>query len=207
MSRKNNMPWVAVLGADGSGKSTVIDGLIAHLASQKIDVVYQHWRPVLGGKDESDNGPVVDPHAQTPRGIVASMLKVAVLLAIWRLSFWGDLGKQRREGKLILFDRFYADLLNDPIRYRYGGSRIFASILFKCMPKPDLVILLDAEAEVLYARKPEVEMGELKKIVSRYRQYIKNEKRGLLINADQDVHQVIADAIKAVEQVLHTRLL
>jgi len=196
------MPWVAVLGADGSGKSTVIDGLIEHLASKKIDVVYQHWRPVLGGKDESDNGPVVDPHAQTPRGMVASMLKVGVLLVIWRLSFWGDIGKQRKQGKLVLFDRFYADLLNDPIRYRYGGSRVFASIVFKWMPKPDLIILLDAEAEVLYARKPEVEMGELKKIVSRYRDYIDNEKRGKLINSDQEVKKVIADAVVAIEQVL-----
>lgn len=202
MSGKNNMPWVAVLGADGSGKSTVIDGLIEHLASKKIDVVYQHWRPVLGGKDESDNGPVVDPHAQTPRGMVASMLKVGVLLVIWRLSFWGDIGKQRKQGKLVLFDRFYADLLNDPIRYRYGGSRVFASIVFKWMPKPDLIILLDAEAEVLYARKPEVEMGELKKIVSRYRDYIDNEKRGKLINSDQEVKKVIADAVVAIEQVL-----
>lgn len=202
MSRRNKMPWVAILGADGSGKSTVIDGLIAHLASKEIDVVYQHWKPVLGGKDESDNGPVVDPHAQTPRGIVASMLKVGVLLAIWRLSFWGDLGKQRKEGKLILFDRFYADLLNDPIRYRYGASRAFASILFKCMPKPDLILLLDAEAEVLYARKPEVELGELKKIISRYRHYIKNEKCGLLVNSDQPVNDVIADVIAAAEKVL-----
>ena len=202
MGGKNNMPWVAVLGADGSGKSTVIDGLIEHLASKKIDVVYQHWRPVLGGKDESDNGPVVDPHAQTPRGMVASMLKVGVLLVIWRLSFWGDIGKQRKQGKLVLFDRFYADLLNDPIRYRYGGSRVFASIVFKWMPKPDLIILLDAEAEVLYARKPEVEMGELKKIVSRYRDYIDNEKRGKLINSDQEVKKVIADAVVAIEQVL-----
>lgn len=196
------MPWVAVLGADGSGKSTVIDGLIEHLASKKIDVVNQHWRPVLGGKDESDNGPVVDPHAQTPRGMVASMLKVGVLLVIWRLSFWGDIGKQRKQGKLVLFDRFYADLLNDPIRYRYGGSRVFASTVFKWMPKPDLIILLDAEAEVLYARKPEVEMGELKKIVSRYRDYIDNEKRGKLINSDQEVKKVIADAVVAIEQVL-----
>ena len=202
MSGKNNMPWVAVLGADGSGKSTVIDGLIEHLASKKIDVVNQHWRPVLGGKDESDNGPVVDPHAQTPRGMVASMLKVGVLLVIWRLSFWGDIGKQRKQGKLVLFDRFYADLLNDPIRYRYGGSRVFASIVFKWMPKPDLIILLDAEAEVLYARKPEVEMGELKKIVSLYRDYIDNEKRGKLINSDQEVKKVIADAVVAIEQVL-----
>ena len=130
------------------------------------------------------------------------MLKVGVLLVIWRLSFWGDIGKQRKQGKLVLFDRFYADLLNDPIRYRYGGSRVFASIVFKWMPKPDLIILLDAEAEVLYARKPEVEMGELKKIVSRYRDYIDNEKRGKLINSDQEVKKVIADAVVAIEQVL-----
>jgi len=75
-------------------------------------------------------------------------------------------------------------------------------MLFKGMPKPDLIILLDAEAEVLYARKPEVEMEELKKIVSRYRLFIKNEKRGLLVNSDQEVQKVIADAVRAVEGVL-----
>lgn len=202
MSRKNNMPWVAILGADGSGKSTVIDGLIAHLETKKIGVEYQHWRPVLGGKSNKDSGPVVDPHAQVPRGMMASWVKILVLLFIWRCSFLGALGKHRNEGKLIIFDRFYADLLNDPIRYRYGGGRFFASLIFKLMPKPDLIVLLDAEAEILYARKPEVEIEELRRIVTRYRHYIKNKKQGLLVHSDQPVNKVISDVVDAVEKIL-----
>ena len=70
------------------------------------------------------------------------------------------------------------------------------------MPKPSLVILLDAEAEVLYHRKPEVELHKLKQIVADYRKYIASIPHGVLINSNQNVDKVISDVVRKVESVL-----
>jgi thymidylate kinase len=48
------------------------------------------------------------------------------------------------------------DGLVDPVRYRYTGPRWLLKLIWRLTPKPDLIILLDAPAEVLQARKQEV---------------------------------------------------
>ena len=189
------------MGADGSGKSTVIDGVTEYLDSEGITVNYQHWRPVIGDKKEN-SAPVSDPHSRPARGVVASWLRVVALTTVWWRSYFKHLVKLRKKGTLIIFDRFYADLLVDPRRYRYGGGKSFAAFFFHFMPKPDLVILLDAEAEVLFARKPEVALEPLREIVSGYRKYINDANNGVLINSDQTVNQVMSDVLKEVNRLI-----
>lgn len=165
-------------------------------------MLYQHWRPVLDQNAKNNTTTVEDPHAQPSRSAVSSWARICILVSIWRLSFWGHLKKVRAAGKLIIFDRFYGDLLVDPKRYRYGGGRWFSSCAFKLMPKPNLVILLNARAEVLYARKPEVEIEELKRIVARYQKYVSSLKNGLVIDAEQSVEDVVKDVQSAVQNIL-----
>lgn len=60
------------------------------------------------------------------------------------------------QNNLIVFDRYYHDLLVDPRRYRYGGPMWLVRWIGKLIPKPDLWVLLDAPPHVLQARKQEV---------------------------------------------------
>jgi thymidylate kinase len=192
------MPWIVFLGADGAGKSTVIDRVTSYLCERGVEVNYQHWRPTLREKRDGKGQLVDDPHALPPRGKVESWGKVFILMAIWRYSFLTHLKVARQRGELIIFDRFYGDLLIDARRYRYGGGAWYAKMIFKLMPQPDLIFLLDADAEVLFQRKPEVELGELKHIVSRYRAYVVKHIKGRIINAEQAVDLVVEDVLTEV---------
>jgi thymidylate kinase len=198
---KNKMPWIVILGADGAGKSTVISKVVAYLGERNIQVNYQHWRPTIQKKQVTEGQVVTDPHALPPRGCVASWARVIILLVIWWYSFLHDIKISRKIGELVIFDRFYGDLLVDPRRYRYGGGAWYARMIFKMMPQPDLVILLAADAEVLYQRKPEVELGELHKIVARYRAYTDKHCKGRIINAEQTVDLVVADVLSELREL------
>ena len=52
------------------------------------------------------------------------------------------------------------DAIVDPKRYRYGGPIWLLNLIWKITPKPDLIVLLDAPAEVIQQRKKEVPFEE-----------------------------------------------
>ena len=68
---------------------------------------------------------------------------------------------QLAQGKLILFDRYFSDCLVDPKRYRLPASCPgMAELVARLLPKPDLIVVLDAPATVLQQRKCEVTPAE-----------------------------------------------
>ena len=67
---------VVVLGTDGCGKSTVVEGLEPQLAARFAEVRVLHLRPRLGRGGPSGGKAVANPHAPAPRGSFASAIKL-----------------------------------------------------------------------------------------------------------------------------------
>ena len=196
------MKWVAIIGADGAGKSTVIEGVEAHLEAKGLDYNYHHWCPRFSKSLKPYSGDASDPHKLAPRGKFTSYLKLLKLfLHWWEFKLRGVLGKT---APIVIVDRFYGDLLVDPIRYRYGGSLGLARFVFKFFPKPEKVILLHASAETLYQRKQEVEMKILTQTVRKYSDYIKAVD-GVLIDAERPVDEVIASMCRELDFIHHSK--
>ena len=77
-------------------------------------------------------------------------------------------------GRIVLFDRhFYSDYYSHDIAASDGerslSQRLHGFILEHLYPKPDLVILLDAPTEVLWARKQE---GSYEAVAQRREEYL-----------------------------------
>ena len=158
---------VAILGPDGAGKSTVVRGLVETFDhSLKVGFWGRkrlfHWRPQVFALAKTA-GPVTNPHGKSPRGSVFSM----AFLSIAFLDHWiGYILVTRplvAKAHLVIFDRYFHDVLVDPRRYRYGGPTWFAALLSRMAPEPDLVILLDAPEELILARKAELPPVEIQR--------------------------------------------
>ena len=65
---------VVFLGADGSGKSSVIERITADLVPTFCHTQYMHLRPGIGIKRHA-GPPVTDPHAQPVRGWTGSAFR------------------------------------------------------------------------------------------------------------------------------------
>jgi thymidylate kinase len=192
------MPFIAFLGCDGSGKSAVITGVGERLRARGLSVVHGHWMPKALHRQPAVNrsSSVEDPHGLPPRGALVSALKLMWLAANWWLAWWRGLRRSSRGG-VVLFDRYHADLLVDPRRYRYGGPMSLARLASFLMPRPDLVIYLDAPAEVLLARKQEVPLEALERGRAAYLALAARDGGIRVIDASRPL-EVVLDEVTAL---------
>ncbi|MGA2902588.1 MAG: hypothetical protein ABSD98_02050 [Candidatus Korobacteraceae bacterium] len=194
---------IAFFGPDGVGKSAVVEQVQKQLEAGFTSVSRFHFRPRFG-RGSLDRTPVTDPHAQTPRSLLVSFAK----LIYWLLDCWyGYLVALRpgsRRSRLVIFDRYYPDILVDPLRYRLPAASLrFARWLAALAPRPDLCVVLDAPAEVVQRRKHEVSLVESQRQRLAYLAVFQSMPVKLLVDANLPVHEVAQQVSAAVFVLLH----
>ncbi len=196
--------FVVALGPDGAGKSTVIKHLV--MATQPAFGGSQlfHWRPAsLWPRKHVGN--VTDPHGQVPHSAWWSIARILSHI----LDYWfGYLTKIRpalARSQLVVFDRYFYDLIVDRRRYRYNGPQWLLSALTPFVPKPDLVFILDASEEKVLSRKQELDFQEVRRQRKCYGQLAGTLPNAELVQADQELRQVVDDASQSVVRLLVKR--
>jgi thymidylate kinase len=187
---------VALIGPDGAGKTTVARRLQRELALP-VEYVYmgvnpdssnyllpttravhafrrrRGAKPDTAGPRDSRQQDRARPRGLVPRGLrtARSFARLGNRLAEeWHRAFVASL--RRRRGAIVIFDRhFFADYYAYDVAakpHRSAARRLHGFILSRLYPRPDLVIYLDAPAEILLERKGE---GTLESLERRRREY------------------------------------
>jgi len=188
---------IAFLGCDGSGKSTVLEGVKEHLANQDVEYRSFHWRPFyIGGGKSVSSAVVNDPHSQPPHGRIKSIVKLMYLSVDWWLAWMFMLSPLKKKGCVVLFDRWHSDLVSDSRRYRYGGPRWIAKLWDRLLPDPDYLLFMDAEPDVLLSRKQEVGKEVLIQSRATYLKIVQSHKNGVVVDASQPIEVVINKVLR-----------
>lgn len=186
---------IVILGPDGAGKSSVIQGLVSKLNKGKSVVAVRHLKPriAMAWRDEPADISI-NPHGKPLRSALTSVAKIVVwLMEEWYAHLFHDNWRT-----LLICDRYYHDLLVDPIRYRYGGPLWIAMVAGKLMPQPQLWVLLDAPVEILQARKQEVSWEESSRQRLAYIDFVAKQRVHIIVDSSQPLNCVIADVEKAI---------
>jgi thymidylate kinase len=188
---------VAFLGLDGSGKSAAIDRTVDALRLLFASVKRYHIRPSSRSPQPGELMGI-PPHSEPPRGLIPSLAK----LALWWTDYWVgylmNIVPRLFRPALVLFDRYYDDLLVDPQRYRFGGPLWLARVVGRCLPRPDVFVFLDAPPELARTRKPSVGLEQAIRQRDAYIALVRGLRGGHVVDAARRLDEVMLD----VEEII-----
>lgn len=157
--------FLAIEGADGVGKSTVLRLLIPELVKrgEYNGYLFFHWKPVKRNLsyDSIPGDTPHDPRGKKPRNPLASLVFLAHHWLDFQLGYWRFVRPAIRNGRLVVADRYTYDVLLDPKRFRLKLPAWILRLFVRMIPRPDRAILLHAEPAVIRTRKPELSKEEI----------------------------------------------
>lgn len=179
---KNNLTHkgfsIGFTGPDGAGKTTVIESLKKQLLMVYPKVTSFHFRPTVFGNlgDVAHSAGMkknVDhnydkPHRGSKTGVASSILRLMYYSMDYIFGYFKTVRKALTRRELVVFDRYYTDIICDSRRSRiylnpkflYGWGKLF-------IPSLDYNILLTARTEIILNRKRELDEVDIKTINSR----------------------------------------
>lgn len=210
----------AVVGPDGAGKSTFIELLqqeIAHLLIKDAEAVcVQHFRPniipnlkkLLSGKayDESKEE-FTSPHRAKPAGRISSLLRLSYYWLDYILGYWLQTRPKCIAGKVYIFDRYFYDFIVDPHRSRINLPDWLRKLFLKIVPEPDIVFFLSCDAMIIYQRKQELTLSEIKRQLKGYQELATCNSRFITLDAQQSPQILCQKALQYTIEKSFTRLI
>lgn len=216
---------LTLIGADGAGKSTQARRMCAALGDQARYVYmgsnptsFTHalpttkvwnWAKRFVGRDVHHSGPP-DPGASSrPSSVIARSRSNIKSLAMLALRASEDAYRlwvaalQERKGHVVVMDRHpYPDYFTRRVRETEGwlrwGDRLHGWLLERVYPRPRNLVLLDAPAAVLHARKPEGSLAAVEARRQEYREMIETLPAGTVtvIDATQSEDAVLEELLR-----------
>lgn len=188
---------VAFLGTDGSGKSTIIDGLPAYIGNTFDDnqIKYYHWRPGFikspKGEKSGSKSNTTEPHKLKPYSKPISLIKFLYFNLDYIFGYWLSVRKHLVKNELVVFDRYYYDYYLDKYRYRFDVSDRIVYAFSHTIPKPDITFLLVGDPKILYERKKELSVEELDKQIQRLKESQKKIPYSKIVDVNQTIETVL----------------
>ena len=209
-------PFVALVGPDGCGKTTIADAVVAHFDHRplcglmrihsdfpgaiRLRDIYKRVLSLFGKKIEFNPEPPAGTKGmgmKPPLGRLRSMFYVlyyGISLAMGRISLF----RWRTFSGLLMADRYYYDYYY--MRGHMKCPKWWKDMVGLIVPKPDLVFVLERPAEDIYRQKPELEVEEIKRQQQAIRDCLGNDRRARFIDASKGIDPTIGMVNREIEK-------
>ncbi len=203
---------VIIGGPDGSGKTTLCARLIADVLGGK-QVLHVRFPRLLPRRNREKalarrfgDGNSADASTERiyppsyPRGV--SVAKASYLYLDFLLGWVVRVAPFVRRGGWVVFERGWWDHAVDPRRYRLRSGRPF-EVLGRFLPRADVVFVLEADPEVIRARKPQLSSEELTRQMTAWHQVLPAAQQTVFLDGASPTNDLV-EQVGARLRALHS---
>lgn len=199
-ARRRRGGVIVIAGPDGAGKSSLSRALPAAAFAGAPFAHFHHRFGILPQRDNSDVD-ITRPQEQRPYPVWLCWVKSIYLFVDYQLGWQLHVRPLVRRGGWVILERGWWDIAIDQRRYRMRSSGRLLRALGRLLPRPDLVIILAAPAEMLLARKAEVLSAELERQLEAWRTVLPAGVPRAFIDSSQSPVEMVGAAADSVRRV------
>ncbi len=170
---------ITFTGVDGVGKSTVINLVKDQIEHTfRKEVVLKRHRPGIlpilsaikhGKVKAEDIASKTIPRKGKNKNVLSSILRFTYYYTDYLLGQVYVHFKYTLRGKIVLYDRYYFDFINDSKRSNIHLNKNVVKWLYSFIFKPRLNIFLYADPQVVYKRKQELDPFTIEELTMGYK--------------------------------------
>jgi len=204
--------FISVHAPDGTGKTTFIKKLAEELGfyfvcdPKGLTAIY-HFRPLLfpnlGAVGEKAKVMKQDtnytvPHRAKPAGNLSSLIRMTYYWLDYIIGMPLILRKNAKYNTITIFDRYIYDMVVDPERARIKLPYWIRKGFAKLVKSPQIVFVLNTDAQTVYNRKKELELDEIERQLLEFKRLIKWGNNFHLLDASKSPEEIKEEAIRVV---------
>lgn len=195
----------SITGPDGSGKTTILDGVLRNLSNVYREVKYNHFRPSVlpriaelfkksGLKKEVDEN-YDKPHRGVESGKLSSLFRLLYYIIDYIIGYYKKVKPILFRRGVVIFDRYFTDIISDSKRSQINLNYKFIFFFRKLVPKMNYNFIVFVEPMTILERKQELTKPQIDDIYMKLNYICKNDKSYTPIdnnkNPEYAIHEIL----------------
>ena len=202
-------------GPDGAGKTTILEKIIKQFNPIYKEITFNHFRPLLfrnlgevansAGLTKEVDCNFNQPHRGKKTGKINSFLRLSYYTLDYVLGYILRIRKSLFHRGIVIFDRYYTDIICDSRRSRIYLSPKFLYLWKKCfIPSLDYNFLLTAQTDTILSRKKELDEEGIKAINEKI-DYLARKKGYIKILNDTTPQDAVLNILNLIFEKQHKK--
>lgn len=202
-------------GPDGAGKSTLVHSLMEllcslginnnvsphHLLSNKVPSLHR----LPGAPQKYAKQDYTKPYQAETAGLVSSIIRTGYYFIAFFVDRAFFIKREMRGNQIVVFDRYYTDIMADPVRIRIGLPKRVLQKIFSFLPKPTHLFIILASKELIVSRKDELTEQKIDELLESYTDLSSITKKSTVMYNDSSVEAGQNLLLKNVIEVLENK--